>query len=183
MYTIKGILKESMPVLVLAAAISIAAGFILNGQEEMLHSLPGLLIVVPPFINMGGDMASVLSSRLSSALHLGLIHPRFKKDEVLDKNIMATYITAVVSFTLLGFLAWGFNQAFGFKGLGPLKFPLVTLTAGFFTILMLSLLAVAGTYLSYRKGIDPDNSMIPLLATMGDIIGISALFFMVSMVL
>ena len=147
----------------------------------MILLLPGIIVIIPSFINMGGGLIAVLSSRLSSALHLGFIHPILHKTKTLERNLFATLITAVISFASLGVIAGIFTQIIGLKGLSLLMFPLLTLTAGILTILVLSFLSVIFSYVSFRKGMDPDNIVIPMLTSLGDFIGIFFLFLVLSL--
>ncbi len=179
--SLKKILQESMPVLTISAALAVGAGIILNRNSEMILLLPGIIVIIPSFINMGGGLIAVLSSRLSSALHLGFIHPILHKTKTLERNLFATLITAVISFASLGVIAGIFTQIIGLKGLSLLMFPLLTLTAGILTILVLSFLSVIFSYVSFRKGMDPDNIVIPMLTSLGDFIGIFFLFLVLSL--
>ena len=113
MYSMKTIFRESFPVLVICMAISIGAGFVMNMNGKLLFNLPGILVVIPSFVNMNGSIVSVLSSRISSALHMGLIKPKLKRTKTLDKNIIITFFETIISFALLGLVAGGFNMIIG----------------------------------------------------------------------
>lgn len=182
-YKLKTILKESLPALVLCSAISIGAGFVLYSNEEILFSLPGILVVIPSFINMNGSIISILSSRISSALHMGLIKPRLKRTKTLNKNVLITFFDSVVSFLALGFIAGFFNMILGISGLDFFIFPIVTLVAGFVSIALLSFLSILFSYLSYSKGIDPDNWVIPILTSIGDLVGVFLLFLVLDLMI
>jgi mgtE-like transporter len=182
-YSMKNIMKESLPMLLIAGAVSMCAGLILHNNNDVLFALPGILAIIPSFNNMGGSITSVLSCRLSSALHLGMINSKLKKTKTLERNVAATFIISIVSFFVLGFVAWGFNTMLGLKTLGAAVFPLVTLTAGLVTVAILSVLSIIFSYVSYSKGIDPDNWVIPILTSIGDFIGVLLLLSMVTLVM
>lgn len=182
-YSMKTIIKESLPVLLIAGAVSICAGLVLHTNEEILFMLPGILAIIPSFSNMGGSVSSVLCCRLSSALHLGLIHPKLKKTKTLERNVFATMIIGAISFFVLGLVAALFNMAIGLKSLSIMVFPFVTLAAGFLTVLVLISVTVVFSYVSYSKGMDPDNVVIPVLTSMGDFVGIMFLFVMIMLVM
>lgn len=179
-YSMKTIIKESLPMLLVAGIISVLAGLVLHNNGDILFVLPGILAIIPSFNNMGGSVTSVLSCRLSSALHMGLINSEIKKTKTLERNIIATLVISFISFLALGFIAWGFNTLLGLKGLSIVMFPLVTLAAGFVTVMLLSILSVVFSYMSYNRGIDPDNWVIPVLTSMGDFVGILILFIILS---
>lgn len=176
MYSIKTIFKESIPVLVICMAISIGAGFVMNMNDELLFTLPGILVVIPSFINMNGSILSILSSRISSALHMGLIKPKLKKTKTLDKNLIITFFDSIVSFLLLGIIAGAFNLVLGIPSVEFMIFPIITLVAGLLSIAFLSILSITFSYVSYSKGIDPDNWVIPALTSIGDFVGVVLLF-------
>jgi len=182
-YSIKNIVKESSPALTLATAIALAAGLILNFNSNLLSILPGILIIIPSFNLMNGAITSVLSSRLSSALHLGLVHPKLHMTKTLNRNIVATLVISVVSFFVFGMVAWAFNTALGVGTSGFWAFSIAVLVAGFTTSVILSFLSIFFSYVSYSKNIDPDNWVIPILTTVGDFMGILLLFLIAGIAL
>ena len=75
---IKGILKESFPILLLCTIGGVIAGMILHDMENELDLMPGIFILLPAILGMRGNISGALGSRLGSALHLGLIEPELK---------------------------------------------------------------------------------------------------------
>ena len=181
MYSVKTILKESFPILIIGAAISIGAGLILNTNNELLFTLPGILVVIPAFINMNGSILSILSSRISSALHMGTINPKLKRTKTLSKNLFITAFDAFISFLLLGFIAGAFNLFLGIPSIDFWIFPFITLIAGLISIALLSALSIVFSYVSYSRGIDPDNWVIPALTNIGDFVGVLLLFLVLGL--
>ncbi len=183
MINTKEVIEESLPVLSICAAISILSGLFLGKNEEMLRMLPGILIIVPSFMAINGNISSVMSSRLSSALHMGLIKPHFRKSRVLTKNIYAMIIISIVAFLLLGLAAAMVNSFLGAEYANIMIFPLVTLTAGLITVSILIFSSIFTSYLIYSQGLDPDNVVVPILTTVGDFVGISVLLLITSVVI
>ncbi len=176
------ILKESVPVLSITAAISVLSGLFLGNNEELLKALPGILIIVPSFMAINGNISSVLASRLSSALHMGLIKPNFRRSETLTVNVHSMLIISVISFIILGLAGGALNGFLGAEVGTFLMFPLITVTAGFITVVVLIILAIISSYLIYRNGLDPDNVVVPVLTTIGDFVGISVLLLITMLV-
>jgi mgtE-like transporter len=180
---VKEIYKESVPVLTLAAAISIFSGLFLNKNEEVLRFLPGILIIIPSFIAINGNISSVLTSRLSSALHMGLVKPNLHRTKLLLRNVYSMLFISIVAFPVIGFVGGALNFLLGATEVGFILFPLITLTAGMVTTLILILISILFSYLTYRKGLDPDNVVVPLLTTIGDLVGISILLITTGLVI
>lgn len=182
-YSMKSILRQSLPVLLVAGALSITAGLVLHNNSEMLFALPGILAIIPAFNNMGGSVTAVLSCRLSSALHMGLIRPKIRRTKTLQRNVIATLIIAVFSFLALGFIAGSFNFMIGLESIGLISFMILVLASGFLTVLILLTLSVILSYITYSRGIDPDNMVIPVLTSVGDLVGVMFLFVMLTVIM
>ncbi len=180
---VKEIFEESVPVLTLTAAISIFSGFFLNNNEDVLKFLPGLLIIIPSFIAINGNIASVMTSRLSSALHMGLIKPNFRRTQLLMRNFYSMIFISLVAFPFLGIIAGGVNIMFGGGAEYFMVFPIITFASGMTTALILIFVSMISSYLTYRKGLDPDNIVIPILTTIGDLVGISVLLIITGLVI
>lgn len=180
---VKEIFEESVPILTLTAAISIFSGFFLNNNEEVFKFLPGLLIIIPSFIAINGNISSVMTSRLSSALHMGLIKPNFKRTKLLMRNFYSMVVISLVAFPVIGVFAGVLNIVFGGGAEYFMVFPLITFTAGMSTALILIFVSMLFSYLTYRKGLDPDNVVIPFLTTIGDLVGISVLLIITGLVI
>src|SRR5207249_6801135 len=63
------ILRESLPVLVLAGLIDVVAGLTIEKRLSSFVAYPGLLVLIPPFLEDTGALGGILSSRLSRKLH------------------------------------------------------------------------------------------------------------------
>jgi mgtE-like transporter len=177
----KEVIEESLPVLTICAAISILSGLFLGSNEDLLRMLPGILIIVPSFMSVNGNISSVVTSRLSSALHMGLLKPHFRRSEILGMTVHAMLIVAVLSFIVLGLVAGMVNSFLG-SGVAVIMFPLITLTAGLITVLILMFTSIFTSYMVYSHGIDPDNVVVPILTTVGDFVGISVLLLITAAV-
>jgi len=182
MISVKSIIKQSLPSLVLVAALGMVSGILLDTNKDSIMALPGILLAIPSFINIGGVILSVLVSRLSSALHMGLIgYKNIRRTKTLENNIKATYFNTFVSYLFIGVVVGGFNSLLGFHALGLFVFPIITLIAGLLTVSVLSVMGILFTYVSFRKGIDPENWVIAIMTTLGDMTGIFFLFTVVMM--
>jgi mgtE-like transporter len=182
MISAKEHIRESVPVLSACAVISIFSGLFMSRNEELLRLLPGILVVLPSFMGINGNISSVVTSRLSSALHMGLIRPDFRRTKVLTNNVYSMVIVALVAFPVLGLVAGLINSFLSGWSVNILLFPLITLTAGMTTVLILMFISMLSSYLTYRHGLDPDDIVVPLLTTIGDFVGIALLLLVTGMV-
>jgi mgtE-like transporter len=70
------ILAESLPILAITGTVTILVGVALEERSEQFTTLLALSVLLPAFLQEGGALGGILSSRLSSKIHLGLLAPR-----------------------------------------------------------------------------------------------------------
>src|SRR3712207_6918006 len=60
----------------MTGTVTILVGVALQDREEQFFTLLALSTLLPAFLQEGGALGGMLSSRLSSKIHLGLLAPR-----------------------------------------------------------------------------------------------------------
>ncbi|HLD03005.1 MAG TPA: magnesium transporter [Candidatus Nanoarchaeia archaeon] len=165
--------KEIFAAQLLAIIGFLVAGSLLAFYTEKLLLIPGMLILIPGFLEMRGNISGTLAARLSSGLFLGVIDPTKRKTRAIHGNLLASFILSIVVCLALGLIAFALSF-FLFKVYMP-KLILMSLIAGFISNLIESPLAVVSTLYFYRKGHDPHNIMGPFVTAVGDVSSIIAL--------
>ena len=123
---------------------------------------------MPLFSGESGGLVSILGARLSSGLHSGLIDPVLRPKKHTMENFIAIVTLAVVMYPLIGFLAESSTIAFHNIGVGYIHSILISLMAGLILILIMLLVVFYISTISYRRGLDPDNIVIPLSTSLTD---------------
>lgn len=176
------IIKETFPLLTALAAVGVISGLILEAYKKTLIQYPQLLLLIPVMIGMGGNLGAILASRTSTALHLGIIELT-PKNKALRNNIIAIIILATIIFTLTGILTHPISQILNIGNqLSITQITLISLTSGIMISLITIAITIISTYLSYTHGLDPDNTVLPIVTSLSDIAGIlifylTALYF------
>ncbi|MFQ6010951.1 MAG: hypothetical protein ACE5KG_02140, partial [Nitrososphaerales archaeon] len=67
--SVRNILRQILPILLLTLTGSLVAGLLLSGMITMLNALPGLLIMIPDVLDTRGSIYASLGSRIGSGLH------------------------------------------------------------------------------------------------------------------
>ena len=184
-WSVRAIVMTMMPVLAGLSVLEMGSGYVLQELERTFLDRPTLLVLVPVMIAMGGNLGSILSSRLSTRLHLGTLEfsPR---DPAILTNIVAILALAATVFGTLGVSAYALTLV-----------PLIDIGGGMtlqetFTVSFVSgmtlavvavVLSVSATYVSYRMGLDPDDTTIPVVTNLCDILGVVILAVVASVVL
>lgn len=173
-YTIEGIVKRGFPIIFFTSIIGILTGQILNLRMENLISMPIILLLVPALIKIGGDTGSMLGARLSSAFHMGL-GGRIRRNPVVHNSVVATLIVGECAFIFLAFVVWVTGKVLG-MGMDFISLLLFCIISGTFELLVVFSSAIIIAFASHRFGADPDDTVIPIIATLGDLVGVVGIF-------
>ncbi len=165
----RSIVTNMFPLLVVLCVIVLWAGITLEEAEALLEEFGVLAIMVPTMVGAGGNLGTILSSRLSTRLHLGTTEFD-PSDRVLWANVAAILALAVTVFTALAVGAWILGLAVGSE-LGLAVLLTISLTSGLSIAVVAVVLSFLTTYGSYRLGIDPDDTTIPIVTNVVDVFG------------
>jgi len=172
---LRRIVRESLPVLLVAGTVDVLAGVTIEKRLASFLIFPGLLVLVPPFLEDTGALGGILSSRLSSKLHLGVIEPHNVPQKPARGDFVLTFLYGIPVFVLVAVSA---DIAAGVAGLatpGVVRMVGISLLGGFLATVAAVGIAYYGAIVSFRLGLDPDNHGIPLITSSMDLIGAFAL--------
>lgn len=171
------VLLESLPILSLAGLVSVLAGVTIEGRIEHFLALPALLVMIPIFLQNSGALGGILSARLASKLHLGLINPHRIPEPEAWRNIGTIYIFAGPVFTLVGASSHLVSRLVGLGSPGLLEMVGISLVAGLMATTWAVLVAYYIAVGTFRFGLDPDNHGIPMVTSCMDLLGVFSLIF------
>jgi len=149
----------------------ILAGFIVASQLNVFQLSPWAIAVYPAILTARGVISGLFSGRLSTALHVGTIHPRLRGNTksfyMLFKSIVVITLETSVAMSLVsmifGSLFWGITFA-DFSDI------LIVISATMVLGLANSLLTIEIAFISFKKGLDPDVIVYPVMSTVADIV-------------
>lgn len=175
--------EASLALLILVLGDAIA-GSALGESTDLFLSIPGLLILVPAVAEMRGNISGILASRLSTALHLGSIHPKLRGNTIeFRDNVLATAVLSVIIPIGVGMIAFIFSRLFAFDKSASLGvFILVSLCAGVISAALQTIITILFAFVTYKRGLDPDTVVFPILSSIEDIITILSLITSVILV-
>jgi mgtE-like transporter len=153
------------------------AGGLIAYSLGVFDKIPWALVIYPGILSIRGAIGGLYSGRLSTALHLGTIKPR------LFGNTEEAYVlfNTVNTLTLISALLMGtFGSIVGVvvTNTPPQEFFMilsVIVASMGLSILAISPLTFWVSVVSYRRGLDPDVLVYPIISTVADLI-ITALY-------
>ena len=179
--TIRRLVRESVVVLTGAALVSVLAGAVLEGRNDLFLAVPVLLLLFPPFVAVFGSLGGILSSRLTSKLHLGLVTPSTRPGAEVWLEVSMTFLFALGVYLYVGVSAWLLGTALGVTTPGLGQLVGVAVVGGLLGTAFLAVVATTAATATYRLGLDPDNHAIPIVTSVMDFIGMLCLVGAVSL--
>lgn len=168
--------------LTVAVVIEIFAGQILQGRQDMLILFPVFLISIPVINSIGGNIGSVLGARLASGLHVGYITISLK-DKEMHENLFYSLLIGFITYIILAIVIYYLALLGGLRmGIGLIEFVAILVSTGFLLICVVALMSVLTAFLSFKRGLDPDDVVAPVVTTVGDTLGIIFLFLLIGVV-
>ena len=159
---------EGVPIVLFASFLGIFGGVGLASLRGEIERRPSLLLLYPALIDTLGDVGSILGSMETTKLALGTIASLKGTLRAAFVDMVSIEIASAFMHIMFGALAFSLARMIG---LNPdlLSLILISLTAnliGFFFVSFFSLIVATQTF---KRGLDPDNFVIPLVASVSDI--------------
>ncbi|MBA1341145.1 MAG: hypothetical protein C5S40_03310 [ANME-2 cluster archaeon] len=167
----RGIIYESVPMLMVAGFMSTLAGLIINSRLEGFLMLPALLVMVPLFLEDNNALGGILTSRLSSMLHTGMFDPGMFPGKQIIPNFLLIYIYSLVVFPLVGVSAYAASILIGIGSpdIGTMIF--ISTSAGLIAVTIVNLVGYYVAITAHKLRLDPDNHSIPMMSSIVDASG------------
>jgi mgtE-like transporter len=166
-------IKETLSTLLTIAVIVNVTGTVLRQISETISSRKEILTVYPALIDTVGDVGSVVGSTATTKLVLGLVNPVFSSIKKHAPRILATWAASLIMFIMYAVLSLltqtsPLNSSF-------LSFIMLLLTTNLIAVFIIVIISFAIAIATFRKGLDPDNFVIPIESSLADSITTAAL--------
>ncbi|MGD2249225.1 MAG: magnesium transporter [Candidatus Methanofastidiosia archaeon] len=169
------IVKDSFFILMVSASLSIGSGLLINYRISQFIAMSGLFILLPPFLEGGGALGGILSSRLSTSLHLGMIESTWKPTQEALEDFLVVTLLGITLFPSIGGLAYIAGVILGLQ-FPPLSHVLkACFYAGLLIAVVVNFLSYYAAVVSTKFGLDPDSVVIPMISGFMDFLGTNCL--------
>ena len=172
-------LKESMAAMLLVAFMVNVTGTVLNGISHFVEDRVEIYTVYPGLIGMIGNVGSVVGSTATTKLALGLLAPSFSSMKRHAKNIFSAWIASIIMFVVLAVLSLSIHGLFSLSSFYSLIS--VLLVANVLAVAAIVVLSYAVSILTFKRGLDPDNFVIPVESSFAD--SVTSLALLVALLL
>ena len=160
-------IREGTAIVILSSVFGSINGFFLSGMGARLQEHPGLMVLYPALTNALGNIGSIIGSTRTTSLALGYM--RNFRDEVRSavSNILQVETVAFGMHVVFGVVTYLIVSPVS-PGVSLIFLVSVAVTANISTFLVIGFFALVIAYLSFRRGLNPDNIVIPAITTVSD---------------
>lgn len=160
-------LREGAPIVILSSLFGAFNGLVLGSIRELIARLPAILVVYPSLITSLGGIGSIIGSTTTTRLALGYFNTFREALRSAVTDLLAVESSAIIVHILIGIMGFFIATA---QSINISMAPLVevALISNLLSFLVISLISLAVAVASFRRGWDPDNLVIPIIASLSD---------------
>ena len=162
----KRIIVQSLPILLGCVFLELIAGLLIESEKSKLIEHAVLLLMLTAFLNEGNALSGMLTSRLSSMLHIGTLpKSRFPPREA-GENFGIMYFLASITFVYIMTMAFAVEP----NDVSYLTLLAIVLISGFAITTVINFLSYYVALAALKFGLDPDDHCIPVTSSIMDVV-------------
>jgi len=147
------------------------AGVIVAENLSVIESVSWGLLLYPGILSLRGSIGGMYAGRLSTALHLGTVEARLRNNSGEARLLSdSTAVLSVISSITMALTASMFSILFNAGPFDILGIILVTVATMSTSLVLVSPLTFAVSVFTYKRGLDPDVTVYPIISTAADIV-------------
>jgi cation transporter-like permease len=148
--------------------MGLISGTLLSSNEEILYTIPIMLLIIPALNSLIGDISTVLVSRLTTHLYIGTLPPKIQKSDRLKEDFYGLFITLLLSLASLLFLGYLVGVMSGIRIVNPILMILIIILTVLIIFFIMFITLFMGAIFLFKRGKDPNNFLIPFLTSLAD---------------
>lgn len=173
-------IKESLVTMLFVSFIVNITGTVLRGISTVVENRKEIYMVYPALIDIVGDVGSVVGSTATTKLALGLLKPSFSSIRRHSTNILSSWAVSIILFCVLAVFSLFLTGNISLFTLSNLL--LVLLLTNVISVLSIVFVSFGISILTFKRGLDPDNFVIPIESSIADGLTSMALFVVLVLV-
>ncbi|MEM1586430.1 MAG: magnesium transporter [Candidatus Bathyarchaeia archaeon] len=159
-------IKEILLTLIMVAFTVNVTGTFLGRISAIIEERREVYTVYPSLIDMIGDVGSVVGSTTTTRLALGLINPSFKDLKKLKEHILGSWLSSLIVFAALSATSLALNGLLEQTYFA--RFTLILTMVNIIAVPLILLVSYLVSILTFKRGFNPDNFVIPIESSLAD---------------
>jgi len=173
-------LKESFLTLIFVAFIVNVTGSVLGKISETIGARREIYTVYPALIDTIGDVGAVIGSTATTKLALGTLKPSISAIGNHVNEIIGAWVASVIMFIIYSTLSLIIQGMLILNVF--IKFTTLLLTANVLAASFIIAISWAVSVITFHRGLDPDNFVIPIESSMADSMTTISLFIAIALI-
>jgi len=170
-------IKESILTMVLVAFIVNVTGSVLGKISEVVGGRREIYTAYPALIDTIGDVGAVVGSTATTKLALGTLKSSFSAVRNHATEIFGAWAASLTMFATYSVLSLVIQRIFTLSMF--LRFTALLFTANLIAASSIIIVAYMVAVLTFQRGLDPDNFVIPIESSLAD--GITTISLLVAL--
>jgi len=167
-------LKESFLTLIFVAFIVNVTGSVLGKISEIIEGRREIYTAYPALIDTIGDVGAVIGSTATTKLALGTLKPSLSAIRNHVNEVIAAWTASIIMFIIYSALSLLIQGVFTLDAF--IKFATLLLTTNVLAASLIVIISWAVSIITFQRGLDPDNFVIPIESSLADSITTISLF-------
>lgn len=158
-------LREGVFVVMFSSIFGSINGVLLSNIGGVLASRPGLMVLYPALTNSLGNSGSIIGSQMTTNIALGYSRSFVEELKVSGRSIIQVELPAAFIHIVFGVVSYliAMNQ-----GASLFFLISVALTSNLLSFVVISVFALWSAHVSFERGLNPDNIVIPAITSVSD---------------
>jgi mgtE-like transporter len=173
-------IKEFLLTLLSVTFIVNITGSLLVRVSNVIGNRSEVYMVYPALIDTVGDVGSIIGSTVTTKLALGSIKPSFSSIRTHTVEIGGAWSASLVifvSYAVISLLAFGVNTLEGI-----MCFTGQLLITNLLAVSIMIFIAYSIAIFTYRRGLNPDNFVIPIESSLADTVTTAAILVALALI-
>jgi len=167
-------ISEFVTTLLVVTVIVTLTGHVLGRISDSIGNTAEIYAIYPAMIDTVGDVGSIIGSTATTKLSLGIFPAEFKSLLSHLTEVSYAWSSSLLLFTVYGIIS---GATYGFSNFSSLL--AVVWWTNLLVIPVIVLVSFMVGIITYRRGLDPDNFVIPFETSLADSLTTIALYLMV----
>jgi len=159
-------IKESFLTLILVAFIVNVTGSVLRKISEVIRDRREIYTAYPALIDTIGDVGAVVGSTATTKLALGTLKSSFSAVRTHATEVFGAWAASLTMFAIYSVLSLVIQGIFSLSTF--LTFTALLLTTNLMASSSIIIIAYMVALLTFQRGLDPDNFVIPIESSLAD---------------
>ncbi|MGA3058826.1 MAG: magnesium transporter [Candidatus Bathyarchaeia archaeon] len=174
-------IRESLIMLMFVALILTLTGSVFKGISRLAENRKEIYTIYPALINMVSNVGSGVGSTANTKLALGLLKPSFSSIRNHARNISSAWVASFIIFTVLALVSLAINRVF--LASNALDFMVIIWLSNIIAVIGIVILSYGISILTFRRGLNPENFVIPIETSFATLITSIALLVAIFLIL